>query len=240
MKENISEKILQKIEEEKIAPTPRAVFLLRDASIAAGVLVSFIVGSLCSAYIIFVLLGSDISLYYRLGLSVSSYVLSLAPIFSLLSLLLLPLLVYLFLIRFRSGYRYTVVKVLTMSFAIFISVGIALHFFQGGKKIDDFSVQVLPRSESFFVQKERAWLRPNEGIVLGRVVEAGERALFIEDVDGKVWGISLKDFYDTSVLEKIDRGRLIGVQGVVDHENDFVFDAKTIFPISTLEKFEEE
>lgn len=240
MKEDISQKILEKIEKDKIEPTPKAVFWMRDAGIVAGVLSSFVIGSLCSAYIIFVLLGSDISLYHRLGLSVSSYVLSVAPVFPLLLLLLISLSLYLFLIRFRSGYRYTIVKVLTVSLGLFISAGIALHTVQGGKIIDDFSVQVLPGSESFLVQKERAWLKPNEGVVIGSVVEVGERAIFIEDVEGKVWGISLKDFNDVSVLEKIDIGKTIGVQGVVDYENDFVFAAKTIFPINKLEKFEEE
>jgi hypothetical protein len=240
MKEDISQKILEKIEKDKIEPTSKAVFLLRDFGIALGILTSFFIGSLCSAYIIFVLSGSDITLYYRMGLSLSSYIVSLAPFLPLFLLLLLSLSVYLFLIRFRSGYRYTIVRVLFVSIGLFIFSGIALHFFQGGRKIDDISTQIIPRSESFLVQKERAWLKPDEGVIIGSVVEIGERAIFIEDVEGKVWGVGLKDFDNLSVLEKITPGKTISVQGVVDYENDFVFAAKTILPIHKLEKFEEE
>ncbi len=191
--QDLSQKVLTDIKEQKIAAKPRWEFLLKDYFIWFLFVISVIVGSLAVSVIIFVYRNNALSLMMkRLGISEDMFEL---PYFWLLILLVFIVIAYYNFHHTKQGYKYSVYWVMLASVLVSILGGTALYFLKGGQQLEQAVYQRLPLYQKMVEKKGKLWLDPEQGRLAGVIVsdiyQQDETVNFeLKSVNGDKWNVA--------------------------------------------------
>ena len=139
--------ILDKIKEKKLAPKARWRFLLKNYMVWGLGLVSFLVGSISVAVVLYMLTYNDWGVHTELSQNFLAYIIISLPYFWLVFLGLFLAVVYYNFKHTKHGYRHSVSTVLLVSILASVVTGIFFFGIGMGKVIDD----ILSRQAPYYV-----------------------------------------------------------------------------------------
>ena len=187
---NITEKILEKIKEEKIIPKPRWQFLLKNYVLWTAFGASIVVGSLSFAVILNTAFENDWDIYRYLDKNPVIFIFISLPYFWIIFLALILAADYYEYKHTKSGYRYRGYLIVLGS--IFISFILGLGFLRlgMGNGIDEFLARNIPYYSGTLKHKKETWSHPEKGLLAGRIKRIiDDRDFNLEDFRGEIWEV---------------------------------------------------
>jgi len=133
--------------------------------------------------------------------------------------------------NFRSikrGYKYKFYLVIIGSIFICVILGTLFYVFGIGKMIESSMRERLPFYQDLREGREEAWLNPEEGLLMGRIMEIDNDSLELRDIQNKTWRV-------TEIAE-VKKGRLelktgIPIRVAGEKVDDDTFEAEIIRPM---------
>ncbi|MCK5085038.1 MAG: hypothetical protein KAQ64_05285 [Candidatus Pacebacteria bacterium] len=206
-----SQKLLEKIQSEKIPQRSRGLFVLKNIFFWLLFAFSIIIGGLSFSIILFAFNQTDFDLLSHIPNSKIELLLGLLPFFWIISCLIF-LLISIFGIRHtKTGYRYSPLLVFSSSIVLSIVLGTVLFFSGGAEKMERIFSENVPVYKSLEERKISRWSLPENGFLSGKIV-GKEENLIIEDWNGKKWEIDFKNaiIKGRLSLEKDEEIKIIG------------------------------
>jgi hypothetical protein len=187
---NISEKVLEKIKEEKIIPKPRWQFLLKNYVLWTIFGASIIVGSLSLAVILHTTFENDWDIYRYLDKSLLEYILISLPYFWIILLAILLAVAYYDYRHTKTGYRYRYYWIVLGSILVSFILGLGFLRLGMGKEIDEVFTRHVPYYSGTLKHKKEIWSHPEKGLLAGRIkIIIDDKDFNLEDFRGKVWEV---------------------------------------------------
>lgn len=185
---NLSDKIIEKIEKEGISPKPKWEFLLKDGVVWAGFVLSVLMGAVSISVILFFVKTGDLDVYESVYGSVFSAVAGVVPFFWVLVLIAFSVIAILNFRNTERGYKRKYVYVVFASIALSVLIGSLL--FQSGmaKWLHGQLAVNVPFYERFQPKHEMKWMRPSEGLLVGVIVDfEADFSFKLVDLERKTW-----------------------------------------------------
>jgi len=223
MKLNLSEKILEKIEDKKIKPVAKWEFLVKEYAIWFGFIFSIILGVLAVSLSLLILSVSNLDLVQYMPGSTSSFYLSHIP-FPLLWFLIFIIFILLAEFSFKHtkrAYKFTLIQIIVVNLIATLFLGFAVNAMGISRKLDRVAVDNLPMYETFGMRRQiEFWTQSEKGFLAGEVQSIQATNKFkLEDLHGQNWDIVLvQDLGEQPVLK---RGDLVKLLGEVENESVF-------------------
>ncbi len=230
MKKQVIEETLKKIKREKIEPTPKWQFELKNFSVWAIVAILIVSGGVASGLLIYFSLGMSQE-FFSLGEGRRwIFLWHFFPRFWLLILSIFFFLAFLVFRQTKHGYRYGTWLISAGLISLVIFIGSALYFSNKSEWTHECFCNSVPYYKELSFDREKVWSRPDIGFLGGKVLTVEENNLNLEDLVGTVWYVKLDDGVYISRRINLMPEMMIKIMGVKEAEN--IFRAEEIKPWS--------
>lgn len=228
-RENLSQKVFEKIKEKKIQPKSKWKFLLKNYFIwTAGVFFVFI-GALSFSVIIYMLNNNGWGEYKYINDNLLSFVFLSLPYFWILLLFIFVFMADFYLRNTKNGYRYKLPVIVSVTIFLSFLFGLLFNQIGVGQAIDDVLAKNAPLYEEVINPRVKMWHKPQSGIISGVVLsEVFEKDFELRDIENKNWVILIEDV-ENHFLSKAKKGDFIRIIGDKISEN--IFKAQRIMPM---------
>lgn len=230
MEKDFSKEILEKIKKDGIRPKSKWHFMLKDYVVWSVFAVSIILGALSFSIILHFLEINDWDAYYRVSDNFVAFVALTMPYFWLVCFLAFVLVAYRYLQHTKNGYRLEFAKVVFLNLALTFVGGAALYSLGIGRQAENELAKRAPFYNDLRNDQERVWLRPEQGVIIGKVIEIKDENELIELDDPRqvTWIVDTSDveYFQGFVVQE---GFMIKVFGSQGEGNYFV--AEEIRPL---------
>lgn len=191
--ENLGDKVLRKIKDERIAPKPRWQFLLKNYFVWAIFAFSVIVGAFSFCVILDFLADNDWDVYrYAVKNPIETIIISL-PLIWIIALLFFLWLAYYNYKHTRDGYRHETYVIFGLSIVASLVLGLFFHFALGtGEKVEGYIAEKLPFYDkiSSHCNNKEVWFQPEKGLLVGSIIGVSATNSFdLKDPDKVIWRI---------------------------------------------------
>jgi hypothetical protein len=224
---NISQKVLHDIEQQKIEPKARWHFVLHYWVMWILFVLSVMIGSLSFAMVLFYLTDYEWDLSDKFqGGAVYSIVRNI-PYLWIVGLVVFILTAYLYFRNTKKGYKYKLSLIILINLLLSMAGGSILHFFEVGEFVDEQATNFIPFYDAVAPVKKVRWGTPERGVLGGKIEDTGTGSILLRDFKGKVWTI---DISGIAIEPKrlLEEDRMIKIVG--DQIDDHTFVAQQIRP----------
>ncbi len=234
MNHKLKNSILQKIEKESIEPRSKSSFMVQEFLFWFLYLAGIVFGAFGVAVIWYTFRTDDFDLLSEFSGSGVSVFVSLLPVFWILFFALFILLALFGVQHTRKGYKWTLVQLLGANVLLGIIFGSILYGIGQGRKLDEVFDRSVPGYESFHQRQMERWFAPEEGRLLGNIVEVDEmvNVFVLEEPDGTKWNV---DYLDSDIRLEAGKPEFVPVRvvGAITDKGHFVADV-----VAPLRRFE--
>lgn len=167
-KKSAAQSVLETIEKEHVAPTPRWHFVARNALVWFSGIIFLIAGAIAVSLIIFAFSGSAWQLRSVIGRGALEHMMIIVPIVWIIALIIFVAAADYALRHTKTGYRYPLWGIVAVLIIGSMIGGTILHAMQTDRLIDESFGRHLPKYKT--VDKRRAILmhQPEAGSIMGR------------------------------------------------------------------------
>jgi hypothetical protein len=220
----LSNKIIEKIEGEKIAPTPRWQFKLHDILLWVFFAISILVGSLACSTILHTFFSNDWGAYAQIRKSLFEFVFLSIPYFWIIILAVFLALAYLDFKSTREGFKFRSIWIVLLSLGLSFIFGTFLWWGGMGEKTDRiFEGAPLLRN---FDLRQHLWNNPLENTLMGVITKVSEESIEIKDPAGTIWKVDISSLSKIPEFEVGERIRIVG-----EKKSEKEFKAKIVWPM---------
>lgn len=208
-----SQKLLEKIQSEKIPQKSRLQFILKNIFFWVIFIFSIIIGGLSFSVILFAFNQTEFDLLSHITDSRIEFFLGLLPFFWIISCLASLLISIFGIRRTKTGYRYSSFLVFGTSIILSIILGTSLFFAGGAEKMEQIFAENIPVYESFEERRISRWSNPERGFLAGVILEnKNSGTILIKDFSGKRWEINIQEAFirPRVFLELEEKIKIIG------------------------------
>jgi hypothetical protein len=219
--------IIERIKKEQIKPTPKWVFLLKDALVWSLFALSIVIGIGATSVLIYAFEGVYKDLFEHAGHSLIEKILLLFPLFWLISLIAFTFLAVILGKKTKTGYRYPIFYYVIASVLFSVVGGYVVHRYGGSEKIEEIFSEKINIVKSTEEKRMAMWSLPQEGYLSGEILSFDEAEITLLDFEGKEWII---DINETFIRPSVDilQGEKIKLLGEINAPG--VFKAEEIRP----------
>lgn len=218
---DFSKKILQTIKERHLKPTPRWHFLLKDYVLWGLTLVSFVIGSLAFAVVLYMIINNDWDVYENINDSLLEFIFVTLPYFWIVLLVLFIIAADYNIRHTKKGYRYGLHIIVLASVFGSMIVGTIFYNVGLGQAIDDVFVDQVPYYQKFLGMRHIRWTQPEMGLLAGVIVSKdGNRHFEIQDRNNVIWNVDAENAMFIGGIEPME-GEVIRMIGERTGENVF-------------------
>ena len=229
-KETISNKVLKKIQSEKIKPKPRWEFLLKNYVFWGAFALSIFIGGLASSIAIFKITTTDWDVARKLGHHPISFGFQTMPYFWLIILAIFIFVAYYNFKHTKEGFKFRLPLTITASILASIILGFALFGAGIAKRMDEQALKHIPMYQSMeFKPKMEMWSQIDKGLLAGEITAITNDYIEIESLDGTTWKIKTEKISE-EILENLEERMPIRIIGQTSDEEEGVFNAEDIRP----------
>jgi hypothetical protein len=219
--------ILARIKTQGVKPMPKGYFKMREY-ILWGLLGVFVAAlSVGFAMIIFMLKGTDMSLFNKLGLSITEKVLYSIPFFWIVASVVVATVAFINFRNTRRGYRTSTRQFALISVLISVGLGSVAYAFNVSEFVDRTASANIPLYNDVVPLNTNSWLDPAHGLLSGTVRSKDSNSSFyLRDAESVLWHVTGDiELPSDFTFSSGDRIRLIGKAGDGD-----TFEATEIVP----------
>lgn len=230
METDFSREILEKIKKDGIKPKSKWHFMLKDYVVWFVFAVSIVLGALSFSIILHFWEINDWDAYYRVSDNFVAFVALTMPYFWLACFLAFVLVAYRYLQHTKTGYRLEFAKVVFLNLVLTFVGGAVLYSVGLGRQAENEFAKRAPFYDNLRNDQEKIWLRPEQGVIIGRVIEIEAESDLIELDDPRqaTWIVDTSDaeYFQGFIVQE---GFMIKVFGKRGEGNYFV--AEEIRPL---------
>jgi hypothetical protein len=247
---DLSKKVLQTIKEQRIQPTARWKFLLKDSVIWAVFGVAVVIGSLAVAVMIFIVANERV--FEILPMTWAKKAFIILPYFWLIILAAFVFISYINLKHTKVGYKISPYLIVVASVVASLIFGAILYFTGIAGQVEKVAYEQFPLYKKMMRQQTKFLVEPEQGRLAGVILEIKiPQEMRVEDFNGKAWKIYytnqalippnfqekcrefLPDACDLPIFQ-IQIGQRVGIMGEQISNNEF--NAVKIRPMFEIEK----
>ncbi|GAB4140857.1 MAG: hypothetical protein Fur0024_2500 [Patescibacteria group bacterium] len=230
MERNLSEKVFEKIKNEKIEPKPKWEFLLKDSFLWGVFMISVVFGAIGFSVFLFLLIENNWSFYIESGKSFLEYFFLTMPYFWFFTSIILIFVVFYNFRHTKNGYKFEPIKIIFSS--ILVSVIFGLFFYKIGfaEKLDQIFYHKVPFYNNIMEHRNMVWSNPEDGYIMGKILNLNveKRNFNLKDPNGKIW---IVDFRDAEIRGRIELRNGENVRIIGKKVSDKNFYADSIRPL---------
>ena len=226
---DFSKDILHTIKQKRIEPLPHWVFFVRQVGLVGAFLLSVLVGGVSVSVILFSLSDiADANMGRMMRMHPGPFMLTYLPYVWVAAMVAFGIAAYVEMRHIKTGYRYRAVTILGASFLASLVLGGFLHAVGAGQFVDRRIADAVPQYRGLDARKMHLWMRPQEGMLAGRIVSGSATTTFVlEDFSGAQWTVESTDAALRGSIEGVP-GERVRVAGSIVRPG--VFRATDLFP----------
>lgn len=187
---NIAQKILEKIEKEKIKIIPKWRFILFRGFVWTSLFIAVFLAAVSISMVMFQICDIDWDLIPRMGPKPVFEFFRLIPYFWLVIAAVLFVFVYFDFRKTRKGYRYGGGIVILSSVVLSIVFGTAMYFARAPHMTDRF-LSDMPFFREMDEGRQEFWHNPEKGMISGAVISVKDGVLVIQDPGRHEWNVDV-------------------------------------------------
>ncbi|MDD3711440.1 MAG: hypothetical protein PHP37_02475 [Patescibacteria group bacterium] len=203
-KESFADKIIEKIEKDKLSPKPKWSFLLKNYTVWFFGILSVLLGAISFSLIIYLFRAGDGLVSGNFGGSFWEIFLAIIPLFWLIFLAIFTFIAYLNIKHTRKAYKYSPLFILVSGIFISIALGSTLFMLGVSQKFDDLlGKNIHPFFYRNFINPQvDFWSDVENGRLAGVISEINvDKSFFIIDIESQKW---LVYYADSSIKRSVD------------------------------------
>lgn len=225
---NISEKVLEKIKNEKIEPKPKWKFLLKNSFLNTSLILFILIGGISFSVILYILFDRDWYFLSRGNFGFLNELLFALPYFWILFLLLFLVVGYYNFYHTKTGYKYRGYLVVIAGLLGSLFLGILLFSFGIGHIFNKMLVNNLPEFDYRGKYMSHVWSRPNEGMLAGKIILVkGNKIIILESLKKERWEV---DCRQARLAPHVLLEPEFMIRAVGEKKGEFIFTAKEVRP----------
>ncbi len=215
----LEKRILEKIREKRLLPTPKAYFLARNIVVwilLAGFVVALSMGF---AMTMFMVRGLDFGLFEKLGLSTGEKFAYSIPFFWIAASVALAVAAFVNFRNTRRGYKMSVRQFVLTAALVALALGSIIYSLDIARYVDSVAAENFPLYNLVVPLNTNTWLDPAHGLLSGAVRERESESDFrLRDANGVLWHVTGRDIRiaDGFVWSSGDRIKIIGIKTGLD------------------------
>ncbi|MCK4918556.1 MAG: hypothetical protein KAS02_02120 [Candidatus Pacebacteria bacterium] len=191
---NLSQKIINRIKQEGIEPTPKWEFVLKNSFFWGAFGLAVIIGALSFSIIFHTLLNNDWDLHMQLSGGLTKFIIITLPYFWLILLTLFIVIAYINIRNTKKAYKYSLSMIIGGVILASFLLGITFYNLGLASSIDRNLIQKLPtRYHSILDAKAGLWQRPEKGFLSGSIDSLDGDILKLKDQNGDIWEVLLSE-----------------------------------------------
>ena len=213
--EDLKSKVLELIEKDKIKPTSRMYFSLKDKAFWSFFVLSIVIGSIAFSVMIFSFTNSESQLYEMTHDSVLDFMLDMTPYLWVFIFATFAFVGYENFRYTNKGYKYSFGIILVSSLILNVVGGVTIHAIGLARVID----QDLSSEHVFLVSsdfsKRKVWTQPSRGILSGEIVsiDFNSSTFVLRDFNNNLWTI-YSDYVPSMNLDLVSTSSQIRIIGI--------------------------
>lgn len=215
-----AQKIIEKIKSDQLKPIPAWKFRFKKILILFFYLLFVLIGAVSFSIILYSIQQADFDLLNHMEHSTIEFLLVLAPVVWLSSLIIF-LLASIYSAQYtKKGYKITKSRWLILSTGLSMALG-TLFFITGGANwFENSFANNLEIYQSIQEKKISIWNQPNEGRISGSIIDYKSDTIFLKDFQGHRWNVITENaFMSPRVL--LEKGEEIKVNGSLLSDTTF-------------------
>ena len=216
-----SQKLINKIVSEDIKPSPRWHFVFKNYILWIVFILFMFFGGIAFSIILYGMAESDFGLFLSLSYSKVQFLIASLPILWIIFLIIFLVVSIIGIRHTRTGYRYTLLKILSINIVISILLGVTFFYSGGAERMEQVFAENIPAYRGIEENKALRWSDPENGFLAGVIVEDNEDTILIEDLNGKKWEISTEEVI-ISQRVSLKIGEKIKIIGEILEGNIFI------------------
>jgi hypothetical protein len=187
--EDLSQKVLNKIKEENLCPTPRWQFLCKNWFVWILGVLALLIGALATSVVMFMILNNEWDLATYVSSSRALFVASTLPYAWIILLVAFIFLADYQIRNTKSGYRINTLYLITGSLGLSVMLGGVFYIAGAGEIIDDAFIKHVPYYSEIGNRRAHIMMQPQRGIVGGLIVNVNGRMFDMRAVDRTEWKV---------------------------------------------------
>lgn len=215
MQNDLAQKVLERIEEERLAPRPRWQFFIKNQLFWLLLGVSVFLSAAAAGAMLFAFANAGWEFRDVTHDGVTAYFLETIPFVWIVVLVGILFLAYENIRHTKTGYRYPASAVLAFILLGTVVGGMALYVTGVGGRVEEEIGLHLPLHRPMLMKQRVFWTNPSRGLLAGRVIsfEPDFRLFRLRTFDGKEWTINGEALSSRS-RDTVSRERLVRVVGI--------------------------
>lgn len=215
-----AKKIIDRIRQDEITPTPRWIFTWKNGLIWLGFLLAVILGALAFSVILLAVQQTDFNIISHLSHTKLELFLGLLPFIWLIMVIVFLGLAILNIRNTRKGYKFSPFRQVSISLLISISLG-TLFFLAGGSQQLERAFDIgIKNYASIEERKIKMWNLPKEGYLSGQIIQSDSQIIKLRDFDNRDWEVTYPEAFIAPIL-RLENGEQIKLIGKMTSENTF-------------------
>lgn len=210
---DLSDKIIQKIETDKIKPIPKSHFIRLRILVWVLFVLTLLVGSMGAGLTFFLIRNAEWDLYRHLGHSFTEFFILVTPWFWVITLCLFTTAAFYYFRKTGRGYRFNTIAVILTSFTLSVSGGILLNMTTAPEQLETIFTNTFDWYAGIHDHRHKMWNNPDNGFLAGTIIQVKSNTrLTIEDLTGGHWDVDVSqtDWRGRTMPEKGFKIKLIG------------------------------
>lgn len=224
---DLSKKIIDTINKEKIKPTSKWIFDARNFLFWIVGIIFIVIGSISVSLIAYNILNQDWDIYTYYNKSFLGFVIATLPYLWIFILIIFIYFAFLNIKNSKKGYKYSSLIIIGSMLVLSISIGLILNNLDISSAIDNYLGSNIKSYQSVEVEKQNNWTNPDRGLFSGKIVTKNNNFIEITDFTGKFWQVDIShaQIKGNISLNLQDQIKIIGLR-----VNDDTIDAFEIRP----------
>ena len=226
-KKKLKLQVLNKIKEQKLEPTPKWHFMLKDWVVWAVFGLSILIGAMAFSVSIFMIKTNDWEIRRFLDNSLLEFTFKTLPYIWILLFIGFTLVAYFNLRHTKKGYKYNLPTMIIVNLLATVIMGYALFGMGAAKRIDSFALDRIPAYQKIANEHRRdIWTTPERGLLAGEIKKVVQEDGFtLIDFKDNEWTVTLNSEAPAHFLEEG-----LTVQVIGEKTDEFEFTAERIKP----------
>ncbi len=218
----ISKSIIDRIKKNEIKPIPRWKFVLWRLLFWALFIVAVLMGSVSMGMVFHQIFGTEWGFIQHSIASPFHGLIFLSPYICWVAILAIILLIaYKIFYKTDKGYRYRPGLVISVSVLISIILGFGFYQIRATQGLEDFMRNYVKPYGEMQEYREEMWVDPEDGIILGEIIEVGDTSFTFEDASGGNWTVYFDENVELPGYHTIEAGKQAFVKGEMIDDDEF-------------------
>lgn len=228
---DLSEKIINKIQQENIKPIPKWKFLFSEYTLWFLFVLNLLIVAISFGIIIYLFTNNDIIWDFKLVGSFLKWLIYAIPIFWILLTILLIIIGYFIYRNTQQGYRIEFIFLISLIIFTAVTLGLFIYFLGLAFHINNYFSQKIPYYNQFADLRNKFWQAPTEGRLAGIILSKNEqeKSIEIQDLNGTKWKVNYSDAKIRPNV-KLNTGNYIKIIGNIENNDTNQFKASEIRP----------